>query len=78
MPTLSGRDVVRALGHFGFSLARTRGSHGTLVRTTTAGERQVLTVPLHKELATVTLHAIYRQASRFVDVAQLRRHFFSD
>ena len=76
MRTLSGRDVVRALRHFGFSLAR--GSHGTLVRTTTAGERQVLTVPLHKELATVTLHAIYRQASRFVDVAQLRRHFFSD
>jgi len=75
---LSGRDVVRALGHFGFALARTRGNHGTLVRTTAAGERQVLTVPLHKELATGTLHAIYRQASRFVDAADLRPHFFSD
>ena len=78
MRTLSGRDVVRALGHFGFTLARTRGSHATLVRTTLAGERQVLTVPLHKELATGTLHALYRQASRFVDPAKLRPHFFND
>jgi predicted RNA binding protein YcfA (HicA-like mRNA interferase family) len=75
---LSGRDVARALGHFGVAVARTRGSHATLVRTTEAGERQVLTVPLHKELATGTLRATYRQASRFVDAAKLRPHFFSE
>ena len=76
--TLSGRDVVRALTRVGFAVARTRGSHATLVRTTAGGERQTLTVPLHKELAPGTLRAIYRQALKFVHANELRPHFFHD
>jgi hypothetical protein len=48
------------------------------VRTNPAGERQILTVPLHKELATGTLYGIYRRASRFIDPAKLRPHFFTE
>ena len=74
---LESRDVLRILGLFGFEVQRTRGSHATLVRTTSAGDRQVLTVPLHKEIAPGTLVAIYRQAAKFVAPEDLRTHFYS-
>jgi len=54
------------LTSLGFAVARTRGSHATLVRTTATRDRQILTVPIHKQLAPGTLHAIYRQALKFV------------
>lgn len=75
---LSGREVITALGQFGFTVARTRGSHASLVRVATDGSRHVPTVPLHKELAPGTLHAIYRQASRFIDPEELYAHFFDE
>ena len=74
---LGSREVLRILGLFGFEVQRTRGSHATIARTTTTGERQVLTVPLHKELAPGTLLAIFRQAAKFVDAGELREHFYS-
>lgn len=64
------------LQHFGFEVVATGGSHAKLRRVTADGERQTLTVPLHKDLATGTLHAIYRQALRFVPDEQLRSWFF--
>lgn len=72
---LSGADVVRALHGFGFEVVNTRGSHAKLRRVTAAGEAQVLTVPLHKELAPGTLQAIYRQGSRFIPREALHPHF---
>jgi predicted RNA binding protein YcfA (HicA-like mRNA interferase family) len=74
---LGSRDVLRILGLFGFEVQRTRGSHATLARTTAAGERQLLTVPLHKEVAPGTLQAIFRQAAKYVPAAELRRHFYT-
>lgn len=76
--SLSGRDVVRILNGFGFDVVATRGSHAKLRRMTASGERQILTIPLHKDLAPGTLHAIYRQALKFVAAEQLRRHFFHE
>ena len=73
---LGGRDVLRALGELGFEVAATRGSHAKLRRVTARGEVQILTVPLHKDLAVGTLRAIYRQACRFVAEDELRRWFF--
>lgn len=73
---LGARDVLACLQHFGFEVVATRGSHAKLRRVTADGERQTLTVPLHKDLATGTLHAIYRQALRFVPDEQLRSWFF--
>ena len=75
---LTSRDALRIFRRFGFEVVSTRGSHAKLVRVTASGERQVLTVPVHAELSTGTLRAIYRQASRFVAAAELRREFYSD
>lgn len=37
----------------------------------------MLTLPLHDELAAGTLHAIYRQALRYVPADELRPYFFT-
>lgn len=75
--TLSGREVAAILGRFGFDVVGTRGSHCKLRRTLPDGQRQTLTIPLHRSLATGTLHAIYRQTIRFVPEATLQSHFYS-
>lgn len=75
---LSGRDVVRVLTTFGFEVVNTRGSHCKLRRLSPDGTRQTLTLPLHDELAPGTLHAIYRQALRYLPSAELHPHFFRD
>ena len=75
---LTAREVLKILADFGFVVVMTRGSHAKLVRVLPSGDRQTLTVPLHRELATGTLQAIYRQASRFIAESDLRGRFFSD
>jgi predicted RNA binding protein YcfA (HicA-like mRNA interferase family) len=74
---LSGRDVLRILGAYGFEVVATRGSHAKLRRISGDGRRQILTVPLHRSLADGTLRAILRQAARFVPEDELRRRFFA-
>jgi predicted RNA binding protein YcfA (HicA-like mRNA interferase family) len=74
---LSGPEVVSLFRGLGFSVAKQNGSHVKLVRVTSTGERQILTVPNHTELDVGTLHAIVRQASRFVSEHDLREHFYS-
>ena len=74
---LTSREVLKILGEFGFEVVSTRGSHAKLVRVSASGERQILTVPLHSTLPTGTVRAIYRQASRFIPIADLRLEFFS-
>lgn len=39
------------------------------------GERQTLTIPNHSELDTGTLRAVIRQASRYIALDELLRHF---
>ena len=73
---LSGPEVVAVLRRFGFVVVATRGSHAKLARTV-AGSKQILTVPMHRSLAPGTLHAIYRQALRYVSDAELHPHFFA-
>jgi predicted RNA binding protein YcfA (HicA-like mRNA interferase family) len=75
---LGGREVLRALGSFEFRVIKIRGSHAKLGRTPAHGERQTLTVPLHKKLPAGTLHAIYRQALRYLPEQDLKPWFFSD
>ena len=57
-PSVSGKDVVRALGKVGFSVVSQRGSH---VKMKNAAGRTVI-VPMHSEIATGTLRSILRQA----------------
>jgi predicted RNA binding protein YcfA (HicA-like mRNA interferase family) len=73
---LSAREVLAALGRFGFEVVATRGSHAKLRRVTPDGVTQTLTVPLHKDLDLGTIRAIYRQATRFVPEAELRTWFY--
>ena len=75
---LSGRDVLRALGTFGFEVVATRGSHAKLRRVTEEGRRETLTVTLHRELDLGTIQAIYRQAARFIPERRLRPRFYDD
>lgn len=75
---LTSREVLRILRGFGFEVVSTRGSHAKLVRLAVSGERQVLTVPIHPQLAIGTTRAIYRQATRFIPSSELRSKFFSD
>ncbi len=75
---LSAREVLRALNSFGFQVVGIRGSHAKLRRVLASGERQTLTIPLHKGLAPGTLHAIFRQASRYLPEADLKPWFFTE
>ena len=75
---LGVREVVRLLGGFGFEVVSMRGSHAKLLRIRPSGRREILIVPMHRQLTAGTVHAIYRQASRFVAEEALRRGFFSD
>jgi len=73
---LSGPDVVSILRNFGFSVISQHGSHVKLRRLTTAGEKQTLTVPNHKQLDTGTCKAIFRQAARYIPQDDLRQYFY--
>jgi predicted RNA binding protein YcfA (HicA-like mRNA interferase family) len=74
---LAGREVVKALGSFGFQIVSIRGSHAKLRRILVGGENQTLIVPLHKRLRTGMLHALFREACRYIPEADLRPWFFT-
>ena len=74
---LGGRELVRILVSLGFEVASTRGSHLKLVRLGGKGERQVLTIPMHRDLAPGTVRAVFRQAGKYLPEGELRRHFYS-
>jgi predicted RNA binding protein YcfA (HicA-like mRNA interferase family) len=65
LPSVSGREVVKALEKIGYQHDRQRGSHMVLRQSDPPYRR--LTVPDHRELAKGTLRAIIRQAGLTVD-----------
>lgn len=69
---------MRLLQGIGFVVDRTRGSHATLVRVAPGCVRQVVTVPMHRQLALGTLRAIHRRVARFVPEEDLKPGFFTD
>ena len=75
---LAARDIIRLLREFGFEVISMRGSHAKLARAGPSGRREILIVPMHRRLTAGTVHAIYRQASRFIPADELRRGFFTD
>ena len=74
---LSGSGIIRILEVLGFSVVTQRGSHVKLRRIGNADEKQTITIPLHSEIDTGTVKAIFRQASRYIPEDQLRRHFYT-
>jgi len=75
---LSGAEVIRIFEHFGFVIHAQRGSHVKLRRIGILGEKQTLTVPLHTELDTGTLRAIFRQATQYITENELRPYFYTE
>jgi predicted RNA binding protein YcfA (HicA-like mRNA interferase family) len=69
LPSVSGRECVRALAKVGFSLRRQEGSHMILRRDDPFAQ---VVVPDHQELDRGTLRAILRQAAievtRFIEL----------
>ncbi len=61
LPVVSGDEVIRVLGKFGYVAVRRKGSYVRL-RHPTDPARTPITVPLHKELASGTLRRILRDA----------------
>ncbi|MDZ4799625.1 MAG: type II toxin-antitoxin system HicA family toxin [Bryobacteraceae bacterium] len=76
--TLSGSEVIALLGDFGFRPLSQRGSHVKVRRILDDGQHQTLTIPNHHEVDRGTLHAVFRQACRFIAESELRRVFFTE
>jgi predicted RNA binding protein YcfA (HicA-like mRNA interferase family) len=64
LPTLSGREVVRAFSKGGWQMVRQRGSHMILVK---AGHMASLSVPDHREVAKGTLRSLIRSRGMTVE-----------
>jgi predicted RNA binding protein YcfA (HicA-like mRNA interferase family) len=64
VPVLSGKEVIRVFEHFGWQIARQRGSHIILTKD---GEISTLSVPDHKEVARGTLRSLIRAANLTTD-----------
>ena len=75
---LTSREILRVLHGFGFDVIAQKGSHAKLCRELPSGERQILTIPIHRELAPGTILAVYHQARRFIPDSDLRIHFYSN
>jgi predicted RNA binding protein YcfA (HicA-like mRNA interferase family) len=74
---LSGAEVVKALGQFGFEVHSQSGSHIKLRRIGPQGEKETLVVPSHDELDRGTLRAILRQATRYIPEEWLHPFFYA-
>jgi predicted RNA binding protein YcfA (HicA-like mRNA interferase family) len=61
LPVLSGEQLVKILGKYGYVAVRQKGSHVRL-RHATETQRKPLTVPLHRELKRGLLHRLLRDA----------------
>jgi predicted RNA binding protein YcfA (HicA-like mRNA interferase family) len=68
---ISGKETVKALERMGFFQARQRGSHVVMKKISPDGAVGCV-VPMHKELATGTLHGLLKQAN--VTPEELEEH----
>jgi len=64
LPRISGKEAVKAFQKAGFTEARQKGSHVYLFK---KGHPLALSVPLHKELAPGTLHALIKKAGLSIE-----------
>ena len=72
---LSGKDAIAIFKKFGFEIHSQRGSHIKLRRVTPSG-KETLTIPNHRELATGTCQALFRQATRYILESELFPYFY--
>ncbi len=77
LKNLSGKDIVKILENFGFSVAGQKGSHIKVKRIIDNDIRQTITIPNHQELDKGTTKAIYNQISRYILETELRKYFYN-
>jgi len=61
LPSVSGRELIRALRRAGFVVLRQKGSHVSLEKRTTDGYWRTI-VPMHREIRPGTLSDILNQS----------------
>ncbi len=60
LPSISGRELIRALQRSGFVVLRQKGSHVSLEKRTAEGYWRMI-VPMHREIRPGTLSDILNQ-----------------
>ena len=73
LPVLKSREVVRTFEHFGWQIARQRGSHIRLKKVTASGEHAI-TIPEHKVIAKGTLGDIIGRVSLWNSISKEELH----
>lgn len=76
MKVLGGKDLIRIFSTFGFEEIDQRGSH-LKMRRIVAGDKQTLTIPLHKEIDKGLLKQIFIQASQYISEEDLKHLFYN-
>ncbi|MCK4444612.1 MAG: type II toxin-antitoxin system HicA family toxin [Thermoplasmata archaeon] len=66
LPSISGREAIKALRKAGFVVVRQKGSHVRLKKTTKEGPIK-LTIPMHPTLKKGTLSRIIKDAGLTVE-----------
>lgn len=77
LKSLDSQEIIKILESFGFSISSQKGSHIKLTRKTSF-QKQVLTIPNHKELKKGTIKAIFNQASKFISSEELGEYFYTE
>ncbi len=77
LKALDSNEIIKILESFGFKISSQKGSHIKLSKQTSF-QKQVLTIPNHKELKKGTVKAIFNQASRFVSGEDLEKYFYNE
>jgi len=67
MPVVSGKTLIRFLESMGYEVARQRGSHVRLVKSTMAGNHKI-TIPNHNPVAKGTLSDILSKVSLWCQI----------
>ena len=64
IPLLRPKEVIKAFEHFGWTVARQRGSHIIMVKT---GHIASLSIPNHREIARGTLRGLIAHAGLTIE-----------
>lgn len=77
LKVLSGKDLIDIFSSFGFHVIDQTGSH-VKMRCHKNGDKQTLTIPLHKEIDKGLLKAIFTQGSAYVLEQELKKFFYTE
>jgi predicted RNA binding protein YcfA (HicA-like mRNA interferase family) len=77
LKVLSGKDLINIFSDFGFHIIDQTGSH-VKMRFHKDGNKQTLTIPLHKEIDKGLLKGIFTQGSIYISEQELRKFFYTE